>query len=93
MFVGILRIELFLTNGLSLKDKRMRLKSLIERIKKSFNVSISEVDAHDKWQKAVLGIAFVSNDKAFTNSVLSKVTDFVREDKNIDITDYSMEIL
>ncbi|MBM3253665.1 MAG: DUF503 domain-containing protein [Candidatus Omnitrophica bacterium] len=93
MFVGILRIELFLTNGLSLKDKRMRLRSLIERIKSNFNVSASEVDEHDKWQKAVLGIAFVGNDKAFVNQVLCKIVDFVRSDKNLDIIDYSIEIL
>ncbi len=93
MFVGILRIEIFLTNGLSLKDKRMRLKSLIERIKNNFNVSISEVDAQDKWQKAVLAVAFVGNDKEYVNRVICKVVDFVRDNRNLDIVDYSVEIL
>ncbi len=93
MFVGILRIELYLTDGLSLKDKRMRLRSLLERIKKSFNVSASEVDAQDKWQKAVLGFAFVGNDKVYVNQVLCKVVDFINGDRSSDIVDYSMEIL
>ncbi|MFH0839178.1 MAG: DUF503 domain-containing protein [Candidatus Omnitrophota bacterium] len=93
MFVGVLRLELYLTDGLSLKDKRMRLKSLIERLKNKFNISISEVDEQDKWQKAVLGVAFIGNDKNFVHKVLCKVVDSVRDNRNMDIVNYSTEIL
>jgi len=46
-----------------LKAKRMVLKSLKDRIRKNFNVSIAEVEDNDQWQSAVLAVALVSNDK------------------------------
>ena len=93
MFVGILSIELYLIDGLSLKDKRIKLKSLLEHVRRKFHASAAEVDELDKWQKSTIGIALVGNDKKFINRVLSKVVDFVRDNKNLDIVDYSLEIL
>jgi uncharacterized protein YlxP (DUF503 family) len=93
MQIGILRIELFIANAASLKDKRMVIKSLMQRIKNKFNVSVCEVDAHEKWQRSVFGIAAVGNGNAHVNSVLDNVLDFIRNDYAVSITDFEMQIL
>ena len=77
MNVGICKVKLRLPDNLSLKGKRQVVKSVTARLKNKFNVSVAEVEDNDLWQLATLGICFVSNDKRFTNEVLSKAVEFV----------------
>lgn len=78
----------------SLKGKRQVLKSLTTRISNQFNVSVAEVDNHDKWQLATLGICCVSNDARFTNEVLSKVVGFIGNGRfDLEMLDYEIEII
>ena len=94
MNVGVCKIRLRLPDNLSLKDKRRVLKSITARVGNKFNVSVAEVDDHDLWQAATLGICCVSNNKRYTNEVLSKIVDFVIEGRfEIEILDYEIEIL
>ena len=63
-------------------------------MKNKFNVSVAEVDDHDLWQSATLGICCVSNDRRFTNEVLSKVVDFIVDGRfEVEILDYEIEII
>ncbi len=62
-------------------------------LKNKFNISIAEVDKLDNRQIAELGVAFVSNEHRFIQSVLSKVLDFVRGNPCADLTDSEIEIL
>ncbi len=77
MFVGVLRLTLYLPDPGSLKSKRHLLRSAIDRVKARFNVSVAEVGGNDLWQRAVVGVAAVGNDHAFVNETLDKVADFV----------------
>ena len=92
MNVGVCRVKLRFPENLTLKGKRQVLKSITTRVRSKFNVSIAEIGALDKWQWATLGIACVSNDAAFTNSVLSKIVDFVNEMHTAELVDYEIEI-
>ena len=92
MHVGICILHLRLLEAYSLKDKRRTIKSIKDRVRNKFNVSIAEIDALDKWQWATLGVACVSNDTRFTNSLLSKVVDFVDEARLVELVDYEIEI-
>ena len=67
--IGIQTLELYIPASNSLKTKRRVLKSFKDRIKHKFNVSISEIAEHDKWQRALLGVAMISNDKALIEKV------------------------
>ena len=71
----------------------MVLKGLKERIKNRFNVSISEVDNHDKWQRATLGIASISRDKQFVEMVFNKIMHYIEGEGSVLILDTQMEIL
>ncbi|HEY82790.1 MAG TPA: DUF503 domain-containing protein [Dehalococcoidia bacterium] len=94
MNVGMCKINLRLPENLSLKGKRQVLKSITTRVRNKFNVSVAEVDDHDHWQLATIGICCVSNDNRYTNEVLSKVVDFVISGRfEVEILDYEIEIL
>jgi uncharacterized protein YlxP (DUF503 family) len=94
MNVGTCRVKLRFPENLSLKGKRQILKSLITRLRSKFNVSVAEVDDNDLWQLATLGIACVSNNKRYTNEVLSKAVDFIINGRfELEIVDYEIEIL
>ena len=94
MNVGVCKVRLRLPENLSLKGKRQVLKSIIARVNNKFNVSVAEIDDNDLWQLATLGICCVSNDKKYTNEVLSKIVDFIINGRfDIEILDYEIEIL
>ena len=94
MNVGICRVSLRLPENQSLKGKRRVLKSITTRVRSKFNVSVAEVDDQNLWQLATLGICFVSNDKRYTNEVLSKVVDLIVDGRfEVEILDYEIEIL
>ena len=65
--------ELSLPECLSLKDKRRVVKSLKDRLRSRFNVSVAETAYQDVWGRAQLSIALVASDGRFAESVLSKV--------------------
>ena len=94
MFVGVLRLTLFLPQPGSLKSKRHLLRSAIDRVKAKYNVSIAEVAENDLWQRSVVGVASVANDHAFVNETLDKVADFVASihGGQIQVTDRSLTI-
>ncbi len=80
MIVGVMTAQLYLHGVTSLKDKRKIVKSLIERLKNRFNISVSEVDHNDIKTSAIIAIAVVSNNARFVNQQLDKVLDFLRND-------------
>ena len=73
-----------------MKAKRMVLRSVKDRVRKNFSVSIAEVEDNDQWQSAVLAVALVRNDKRFANQVLSKVVDFIESSRDLVVDDYQL---
>jgi uncharacterized protein YlxP (DUF503 family) len=70
------------------------MKSITSRVKNQFNVSVAEVDDHDLWQIATLGVCCVSNSKRHANQVLSKVVNFMANSRfEAELLDYEIEIL
>lgn len=92
MHIGICTLHLRLLANHSLKEKRRIVKSIKDRVRSKFNVSIAEIGGLDKWQWATLGVACVSNDARFADSVLSKVVDFVSGMRLAELVDYEIEI-
>ncbi len=78
----------------SLKEKRQVSRSLVDRIKNRFNVSVAEVADADLWQRLTLGVSCVSNDSGHANSMLSNVVAFVEESRrDLELLDYEIEII
>ena len=94
MTVGICRVALRLPENHSLKGKRQVLKSLIARLHNRFNVAVAEIDHHDSWEMASLGIACVSNDERHGNQVLASVVAFIRQERlDAELIDVQTEIV
>lgn len=93
MHIGTLTVVLYLRDTESLKDKRQIVKSLIERTRQKFNISMSEVDDLDKWRRATIGIACVANDSRFVNQVLDKVLDSIESNPEVEVGEVDMEML
>lgn len=93
MVVGVLRVALVLHDSHSLKDKRQVIKSVVEKVKGRFNVSVAETGDNDLWQRAELGVAAVGNDRAFVNSSLDKVLNFIEGLHLAEVTGTDIEIV
>ncbi|MFZ4508751.1 MAG: DUF503 domain-containing protein [Fimbriimonas sp.] len=73
MVVGSMRLQLLLEGIRSLKEKRMVIRSLIERQRSAGGISIAEVEDHDLWGNSTIGVACVGSDVATVESVLARV--------------------
>ena len=79
--VGYTVLELRLHEAMSLKDKRQVVKSVIERVKRRYNVSITEVGEHDSPRMALLGVSCISTSEAGCRRTLDGVAEFVYESR------------
>ena len=76
--IATLTIHLHLPACGSLKEKRGRIKPLIARLHREFNVSVAEMDLQDKWQEAVIVCAMVGNASGYLESALQTVAKWVQ---------------
>lgn len=76
--IGVLTIHLHLPACSSLKEKRGRVRPLLARLRREFNVSAAEMDLQDQWQEAVLACAMVGNDAAHVHTALQTVQKWIK---------------
>jgi uncharacterized protein len=93
MVIGLLQFELHYPGAESLKEKRFHLQSLLDRIRRRFNVSAAEVEYQDLWQKSVLAVVHVNTDRSGADKVLSAVTQMVETEAEIQMTGVQTEYL
>ena len=93
MVIGIAVITLRLHECRSLKAKRRIVKSIIQKIRNNFNISVSEVGSNDIYQKAEIGIAMIGNDRQLINSKIDKVFNLVDDIGLAEIVNTEMEIV
>ncbi len=93
MIVGVCQVRLHLPDGHSLKAKRQVLSSLKTRLCQTYNVSVAEVDDHDLWQRATLGIACVANEARHVNGVLDKALNVIRANPRVELLESQIELL
>lgn len=85
---------LHLPDSASLKDKRQVSRSLIARIRNTFNVAVAEVEDQELWQRLTLAICCISADPAHANEMISKVVEFVEDSRrDLELLDYETEII
>lgn len=91
--VGACVVTLHLPASHSLKDKRQVIRSLSDRLRRTFNVAVAEVEEQDQWQTAVLGLAVVSNEAGHAERQLERILEAIEEtrldaelvDRHIDV--------
>lgn len=70
----------------SLKDKRMIVRSIIDKTRRKYNVSIAEVDANDVHQTIVIGVAVVSESAFYAQNILDDVLRFIENNAEAEVT-------
>jgi len=91
MFVGVIRVSLQIPMAQSLKDKRRIIKSLSDKCKNKFNVSVAEVDKNDLWKNSELGLVTVAGDKRYLDKVINKLIKFIEDFPGIILYDYTVD--
>jgi len=77
----------------SLKEKRQILRSIKDRVRNRFNVSIAEVGYLEEWQRATLAVACVSNEAKVVDEMLNKVVDCVEGHGLALLMDYAIDVV
>ncbi|AYO32346.1 DUF503 family protein [Biomaibacter acetigenes] len=86
-------VEISLGDTFSLKDKRQIVKSIIERLKNRYNISIAEVDRQDDIRRTVIGMACVSTTSEHVNRQLDHVLSFMEKDGRFTVENVEKEML
>lgn len=94
MHVGALTVELHLPGCTSLKQKRSRLKPLLARLHKNFNLSAAELEHNDVHQSSLIGCVVVSNDPRHVQQVLEAVPRWIEKHRpDLQVVDHHIEML
>jgi uncharacterized protein YlxP (DUF503 family) len=94
MSIGVLTLHLQLPGCKSLKEKRSRLKPLITRLHREFNISVAELSRQDVWDEATLGCVMISNDHKFSESSLQTVIHWLNKNwPDVTLVDDRIEII
>jgi uncharacterized protein YlxP (DUF503 family) len=94
VIVAALKFKLYLSNKPSnLKEKRIIINSIKDKLSKKFNVSVAEVDNQSCLHLSTIGVSIVSNEIEFLNKVSNKIYDFFLNYKDISIIDYYCDYL
>jgi uncharacterized protein YlxP (DUF503 family) len=71
--IGVLTLYIHVEDSHSLKEKRHVVKSLKDRLRAHFNVSVAEIDGLESWQHSVVAAVTVANDRVYATQILSAV--------------------
>jgi len=94
MTIGVLTIQLQLPGCKSLKEKRSRLKPLIARLHREFNLSVAELGKLDVWDESTIGCAMISNGHQFIESSLQTVVNWLNKNwPDVSLVDDHIEII
>jgi uncharacterized protein len=96
MPIAHLILELHIEGAHSLKDRRQVLRSLKDRLRSSFNISIAEIDPADIWQSATLGVVAISSSRSYLDGLMKQVeaaATRIANNHGAEITDSFLEFL
>ncbi len=79
MVVATLEARLLIRESRTLKDKRQVVRSILDRVRSGFNVSVAEVDTHDDVKVATLAFAAVGFETATVQNVLQQIAEALRK--------------
>ena len=94
MIVGLCKIKLRAPESQSLKQKRSVVKSLVAKLRRKFNISVSEIENQDSWQMITLGISSVSSSQAHIHQIFNNIILFIEKERlDAEILDYEIELI
>lgn len=91
--VGVLSVELHFPEAQSLKTKRMVVKSIKDRLRRKFNVSVAEIGFLDLWQRSELAVVSVSGARPMLESHLEAVSRDLEERFGSELVNTTYEVI
>ncbi len=92
MHIGVLQFTLEIPYAESLKDKRRVIRSMKDKLRRQYNVSIAETDNQDELTLATMGIAAASSDVKQVNSLLDRLLNTLQDWRDASLMDHQIEI-
>jgi hypothetical protein len=95
MPIAVLTIEVRIEHAQSLKDKRQVVRSLKDKLRHHFNVSVAELDETNLWQRATVGVVSISNSRDYLSQLMQSVEKDafrIARDSGGDVVDSFVEI-
>ncbi len=94
MSIGVLTLYFLIPGSTSLKEKRGRIKPVIARLHREFNLSVAEIDHQDHWKEATLACALISNDNRHNESALQNVVNYFESNwPDLELVDQRIELI
>jgi len=93
MIVGAAAVEVHIHGSQSLKSKRGVVRSIAQRVRNRFNLSVAEVGGQGTWQLAVLGLATVGSDRKKVRGVLEQALTFIEDLHLAEVLNTDVELL
>ena len=93
MFVIMGKVEMLLPWSHSLKEKRMVQRSLTEKLRQRFRLSVAQLDEQDSWQHLVLGMAGVSGDYVYLVNREDLILQLIEERFPVEFLSREFEIV
>ncbi len=93
LYIGVLQFTLEIPYAVSLKEKRSAIKSLKDRLRRSFNVSITEFEDQDTATIATLGAVVAGSDTTHVNSSMDHLINELRDWRDGSLMDHQLEII
>lgn len=91
--IGALYLDLRIPASGSLKSKRRVLKSIKDRVRNHYNVSIAEISEADKWQRSILGVCAISQNKNYLDQQLQSILSFIGGIPDIELVDHEIQFM
>ncbi len=92
MRIGLLTVELYLPQSQSLKHRRGVLRSIRQRLRNKFNVSVAQ-EPDNLWQRARMYIVGVNSSQRFLESLFSSIEDFLGASREFEVLDIQREFI
>jgi len=93
VIVAVAVLELYIEYAQSLKEKRMVVKSLRDKLRHRFEISAAEVDLQDLHQRARIGISFVTGSRPTAEALMEKIQDFVESNTDAVVSGWTSELM
>jgi uncharacterized protein YlxP (DUF503 family) len=94
LYVGVCRLTLGIPESHSLKEKRRRVRSIIERLRVRHKLSVAETGFQDTWQTAEIGISVVSGDSTIARKLIDAAIDYVEtEVHDVSIIEEDIDVI
>jgi uncharacterized protein YlxP (DUF503 family) len=91
MLIGACLISLFIPEAHSLKEKRMVVKGILDRVQARHRLAVAEVGDQELWQRAQIAFAAIGNDQAILDSALNAAVKTVESEPRAEVLDVEVE--